>query len=525
MSSNKPRSKRGTVHLVGAGPGDPGLLTLRAARLLRRADVVVHDALVGEGILDLIPPTAERIDVGKRCGGRRTSQEEINEMLIRSVRTARTVVRLKGGDPFVFGRGGEEAIALQEAGVRFRVVPGITAAVGVSAYAGIPLTHRDFASSVTFVTGHGQAHRGGDRIDWDALARLGGTLAIYMGVGGLSRIADRLVSAGRPRTTPAAVIEWGTHARQRTVHGSLEEIAATAAEAGIGAPALVVIGEVAALRDRLAWFDQLPLRGVRVLVGRSRPQPSRIARALSRLGAEVHEHPKLRSAAAPRPAEIDRAFAALAAADWVVFSSPAAVNRFWAEALERGLDARALGGVRIAAVGRATASALGRRGIVPDVRTRTFETTAIETELTSFGSLDGAAILFPREGHLASPIAVALRERGAAVQEVEFFRTVLYDALAELPADVLPEVDAVVLPSSTAARTIAEATGAAGLTARVVAIGPKTAAAAESHGLTVDVTAGDHTVAGVVRSVLDVTADLRASFRSRPAEHQPLLLG
>ena len=290
------RPTTGKVYLVGSGPGDPGLLTVRAARLLRKADVVIHDALVSDAILALVRPGARLVDAGKRCGGRRTAQEEINRLLIESAATARVVVRLKGGDPFVFGRGGEEALALREAGIRCANVPGVTAAVGVAAYAGIPLTHRGLSSSVTFVTGHEERGRGSGGIDWDALARLHGTLAIYMGMTGLDTIAARLVEAGRSPSTPAAVIQWGTYRRQRTVEAPLERIASAAEAAGIGAPALVVIGEVAALRGEIAWFDQLPLHGRRILVARSRAQSSRIVSSLTRLGAEVTEYPRLRAA-------------------------------------------------------------------------------------------------------------------------------------------------------------------------------------------------------------------------------------
>ncbi|MQA90298.1 MAG: uroporphyrinogen-III C-methyltransferase [Gemmatimonas sp.] len=508
-----PPTGRGTVYLVGAGPGDPGLLTLRAARLLRRAEVVVHDALVGDQILDLIPPGTQRIDVGKRCGGKRTSQEQINDLLITAGRRARTVVRLKGGDPFVFGRGGEEAIALREAGVRFRIVPGITAAVGVSAYAGIPLTHRDFASSVTFVTGHRKTGGLSPHLDWDALARLEGTLVVYMGVRSLAEMASRLIAGGRSPQTPAAVVQWGTHARQRTVTAPLREIPAAAKASGIEAPALVVIGEVAGLRDQLAWFDRLPLRGIRVLIGRSRPQPSRIARALARLGAEVHEYPRLRSAAAPRSLEVDGGFAELPSSDWILFTSRPAVIRFWAEALERGLDARCLAGVKVAALGRATATALSRRGIVADVRTRTFESKSVARELARFGPLDGQRILFPREGHVESAITADLAERGAMVREVEIFRTLLYDSLAD--GGSAPEVDIVVLPSSTAARSVAPLLAESGSKVRVVAIGPRTAATAEKLGLVVDAIPSEHTVRGIVDSVREIAREVRAFQEGR----------
>ena len=242
----------GTVYLVGAGPGDPGLLTLRAARLLKRADIIVHDALVTQRILRLAHAGAERIDVGKRYGVRSATQTDINRLLIEAAARARVVVRLKGGDPFVFGRGGEEAEALRNARVRFRVVPGITAAVGAAAYAGIPLTHRELASAVMFVTAH---EAGADsHLDWDALARVHGTIAVYMGATQCRSVCERIVHGGRDPNTPAALIEWGTCAEQRVVTGSLRNLARRVEHAGLGSPAIIVVGEVTALRARLAWF-------------------------------------------------------------------------------------------------------------------------------------------------------------------------------------------------------------------------------------------------------------------------------
>jgi uroporphyrin-III C-methyltransferase len=241
----------GVVYLVGGGPGDPGLLTLRAARALRRADVIVHDALVSPRILDLAPASAERIPVGKRCGGRCTPQDEINRILIDSARRVAVVVRLKGGDPFVFGRGGEEALALSEAGVRFRVVPGITAAVGAAAYAGVPLTHRDYASAVTFIAGHEATGRAESRVAWNTLAAADGTIVIYMGVGRLREIVARLIAAGRSPTTPAALIQWATCPEQRTVTATLASLADEVERAGLGAPAVIVVGRVVGIREKL----------------------------------------------------------------------------------------------------------------------------------------------------------------------------------------------------------------------------------------------------------------------------------
>ena len=504
-SADRSHRSRGTVYLVGAGPGDPGLLTVHAHRLLRRADVVIHDALIGPEILELVPPAARLVDVGKRCGGRRTSQDRINELLIEAAAEARVVVRLKGGDPFVFGRGGEEALALAEAGVRFQVVPGVTAGVGVSAYAGIPVTHRDFASSVTFVTGHEERGRSRSRIDWEALARVEGTLVVYMGVGSLARTATRLIAAGRDAETPSALIEWGTLARQRSVTAPLRDIAAAAERAGIGAPALVVIGEVASLREQLAWFDKLPLRGKRVVVARSRPQESRIAASLRRLGAEVLEYPKLRAEPADLSSSETPVFGRLGDYRWVVFTSPAGVRHFWHRLRDVRLDARALGGVRIASFGIATTRALRKRGIEPEVAARTFDVEAVAESLGEAGPLEGARVLFPREANLPSAIATDLRERGVDLDELAVFKTTLDSGGS--PED-LASAEFVVLPSSSAAASFARGLGDRKLSAKVVAIGPGTAQTALGLGLPVDEIPETATAEAVVKAVRKLVAPL-----------------
>lgn len=494
---------RGVVYLVGAGPGDPGLLTVAAARLLRRADVVVYDALVGSAILDLIPSTAVRIDVGKRCGGRRTSQETIHEILLESAARHRTVVRLKGGDPFVFGRGGEEALALTEAGVRFRIVPGITAGVGVSAYAGIPVTHRRVSASVTFVTGHEDIGGAQSRIDWTSLARIQGTLVLYMGVGTLGSIAERLIASGKDAATPAAVIQWGTIARQRTVSGPLREIARLASEEGIGSPALVVIGEVVSLRDTIAWFDRAPLHGRRVIVARSRPQRSRIAGALRRAGAEVLEAPRLTDEAVPASGADVAAIVSAGEADWVVFSSVPAVRHFWQILTAAGGDARSLGGARVAGLGAETSKELRRRGIVPEVETRTFDVDRVAGLLEEGRRLGGGKVLFVRDASLPSPIATLLRDRGAIVHELGVFET------RRLPADPADFADAdfVVFPSSSSVRELLASGWRPSRQNRVVAIGPSTAEVAQQLGVQVGAIADEHSVEGVLRSIRRLLRD------------------
>jgi uroporphyrinogen III methyltransferase/synthase len=493
----------GTVYLVGAGPGDPGLLTLRAARLLRRAGVVVHDALVNPRVLDLLPPSAERIDVGKRGGGRRTPQAEINRTLVECARRARVVVRLKGGDPFVYGRGGEEALALREAGVRFRVVPGVTAGVGVPAYAGIPLTHRDLASAVTFVTGHEDIASHESRIDWEHLARTGGTLVVYMGMKRLRRATELLVRGGRDPQTPAAVIEWGSYPHQRTLSAPLAELADRAEAARLRAPALVVIGEVVALRDDLNWYERRPLRGLRAVVPRSRTQPSRLARSLARLGAEVTEFPRLRLAPPEDPVPLRRALHGLGAYHWVVFTSPTAVERFWEELFAEGMDARACAHARFACFGMATSAALERRGIRADVARPSFVPDTAARAMEASGTTRGVRILFPGEEEGTSAIAERLREAGAQVDKVGTYRhRVESDGTEGLRSELdAGAVDVIAFASSSTVLHFVRALGPSAGRATVAAIGPRTAKTARGHGLPVHVVPPEHTMNALIQAL------------------------
>jgi uroporphyrinogen III methyltransferase / synthase len=493
----------GTVYLVGAGPGDPGLLTVRAARLLRRAEIIVHDALISPEILAMIPLGAEAIDVGKRCGGRRTSQEEIHRILIESAGRARRVVRLKGGDPFVFGRGGEEALALREAGIRFRVVPGITAGVGAAAFAGIPVTHRHLSASVTFVTGHEDVGRDQSMVDWEALSRVKGTLVIYMGLSRLPALAARLVEAGRAADTPVAVVEWGTYRRQRTVRGSLATVAAVARDAGIEAPALVIVGEVAALHEELTWFEPQSLRGRRILVGRSRPEPSRLAKSLRGLGARVLEFPRLSAAPPAGAPALRNALDSLDGYDWILFTSVTAVDRFWSELRSSGRDARALAGTRFACLGRTTVAALARQGVRADAHAATFDPDRVADALLRGGLGSGSRVLFPREAGEQSPITGRLLEAGAEVTELAAFAIEADSEQVEGLRERISrgEVDVVVLPSSTAARQVAAAIGADLGAARVIAIGPGTAQTALACGLPVHAVPVEHTLPGLIRGI------------------------
>lgn len=493
----------GTVYLVGAGPGDPGLLTLRAAELIASADALVYDALVSDAIVARFPAEAARIYVGKRGGAHTRTQDEINALLVETARTHRRVVRLKGGDPFVFGRGGEEALVLADAGVPFEVVPGVTAGVAAAAYAGIPTTQRGMAVAVTFATGHEDPTKPEANLDWDALAKGGGTLVFYMGVGKMAENFARLLAAGAPPQTPAAVVEWGTHARQRTVTGTLETLPSLAKEAAIGAPALVVVGEVVTLRDRLRWFDARPLSGRRVLVTRARAQASDLAVLLEALGAEVVQFPVIRIDDPADPAALRAAAARAGEFDWLVLTSVNGVDRFFAALAAEGRDARALGGVRVCALGPATAGALARHGVRADLVPDEFIAEGVIDALTAAGPLEGVRILLPRAEVARAVLPETLRARGAEVTEVAAYRTVPDGAGAERVRAMLArgEIHAVTFTAASTVRNFVELAGTETGGAAIASIGPVTSAAARELGLAVDVEAAEYTIPGLVAAL------------------------
>jgi uroporphyrinogen III methyltransferase / synthase len=504
-----------TVHLVGAGPGDPGLLTVRALEVLRRAEVVVYDRLSQESLLELAPATAERIDVGKAPGQVRVPQEGINDLLVERGRQGQRVVRLKGGDPFVFARGGEEAAALAEAGVPFEVVPGITSAIAAPAYAGIPVTLRHSSTSVTIVTGHEEPGAGDDgTVDWGAVARVGGTIVILMGVARIGRIAAALIAGGRPPDTPVAAVQWGTRPEQRTVRATL----ATIGDQRLGTPSTIVVGDVAACD--LGWFESRPLFGRRVVVTRAREQASELVERLAALGAATVEVPAI---AIGDPADggealraaVDRL--AAGAYDWLVLTSPNGARRLLAALRDAGRDARALGRVRIAAIGPGTADALAEAQLVPDLVPPRFVAEAL---LEAFpdppdGAVDpaaaetvrpetvrpdadrAAAVLLVRAAVARDVLPDGLAARGWQVDVVEAYRTepAPLDGRA---ADALADAEIVTFTSSSTVTNLLATAGRDAVPPVVAAIGPITAATARDHGLTVDVEAEVHSIDGLV---------------------------
>ena len=482
----------GRVHLVGAGPGDPGLMTVRALELIAAADVILHDRLIPDAALAAARPDADLVDVGKRPGAPARSQEEIHRLLVEHARAGRMVVRLKGGDPFVFGRGGEEAEALRAAGVDYEVVPGVTAGVAAPAYAGIPVTHRDAASAVAFVTGHEDSDKPEPALDWAALARFPGTLVLYMGVRQLPAIARRLLDAGRDPDEPAAVVERGTLPDQRTVTGTLATIAERTAAADVGPPAVTVVGPVAALAERLAWLERRPLHGRTVAVTRARAQASELAARLRGLGAAVVEAPAIR--VVPLPGEAPD----LGRYDLICLTSPNGVRLLFERLRAAGRDARALAGATVAAIGPGTAGALRKHGIEPEVVPERSTAEGLVEALAERSPPARALVARAREARAVLPDA--LRERGAEVDVLE-----LYETVAEpLDGDRLAaarEADYVTFTSSSTVRFyFAAADGAP--RGRIVSIGPVTSATLREHGAEPDVEATRHDVDGVVEAIL-----------------------
>jgi uroporphyrinogen III methyltransferase/synthase len=501
---------RGIVYLVGAGPGDPGLLTIRGRELLRSCDAVVYDALVSEELLatELGGRDIERHFVGKRGGdSASTRQEEIEALLVRLGRAGRRVVRLKGGDPFVFGRGGEEAQALARAGVAFEVVPGITAGIAGPAYAGIPVTHRGLATAVTFVTGHEDPEKRERSTDWRALAQSGATLVLYMGVRTLPAVVQELLAGGRSPETPAAIVERGTFAGQRVVTATLATIAERARAAGVAAPAITIVGDVVALREQIHWLERRPLAAKRIIVTRARAQASSLAERLRELGAQVIEMPAIRIEPLP-PDPLRDALRQLEDYDWVVFASQNAVDLVWSAMRGLGLDARAFGHAKLAVVGRATADALLGYGLAADVIPDRFVAEALVDALRDREDVAGQRVLLPGALDARDVLADGLRAMGARVDVIPIYRTVVDGEGAAGVAERLRrgEADLVTLTSASTARFFVEAIGSE--LARVVpaaSIGPITSAAARELGLHVAVEATTSTIDGLVEAIMAFT--------------------
>ena len=504
----------GVVHLVGAGPGDPGCLTLRGRECLAAADVVVYDALANPALLSFTPPGAERIFAGKHgAGPHLLEQSEINDLLIARGRAGKRVVRLKGGDPFLFGRGGEEAEALAAAGVRFEVVPGVSSAYAVPAFAGIPVTHRDWVSGVTVLTGHEAHDKRAHRVRWDQIACAGNTVVLLMGLRQMSHNLERLLAAGLAPTTPAAAIRWGSMPGQEVVRATAGTLAAEVARRGMQPPVTVVIGEVVELREALQWFEQRPLFGRRILVTRASAQAPAIARLLGEEGASVVECPAIEIAPPETSEPLDDAIDHLERYRWVVFTSVNGVERFFARLDERGGDVRRLGAARIAAIGPETARALRRRYLHADLVPANYRA---EDLLDAFAaeSLDGCRVLLPRAAGARSILPEQLRARGAIVDEVVSYRSIKPGSSRDALRAALDDARALDCLTFTSSSTVThfldlvdEVDGAQGRArlsdAAVACIGPVTAATAREAGLRVDVVPAEYTIPALARAVVD----------------------
>jgi uroporphyrinogen III methyltransferase / synthase len=498
-------ARAGLVYLVGAGPGDPGLMTARSLELIAGADTVFYDRLIPLTALDGAREDAELVYVGKQPNVPSLPQEEIGDRLVAAAQAGKSVVRLKGGDPFVFGRGGEEGEALRAAGVEFEVVPGVTAGVAATAYAGIPVTHRDDSSAVAFVTGHEDPEKDESALDWDALARFPGTLVFYMGVKRLAENAAALIAGGRDAGEPAAAIERGTWPGQRTVVATLGTIADAVARQEIEAPALILVGAVAARREDLAWLERRPLHGRRVVVTRARAQASGLAATLRDLGAEVVELPAIRIEPRIDADEVRAAAAAIGVYELVCLTSPNGVRLLFEAIAATGLDARALAGATVAAIGPGTARALAERGVLADILPERFVAEAL-VEALDDTDVKGARVLVARAAEARDVLPEALRERGAEVDVVALYETVREAPDAEA-IEAAEAADYVTFTSSSTVTNLIEALGDRfPSNARIVSIGPVTSETAQAAGLTVDAEAERHDIDGLVQALLEDAA-------------------
>ena len=498
----------GTVYLVGAGPGDAGLLTLRGAELLGRADVVVYDALVNADLLRLAPAGAEFIYGGKRAKDHAIPQEELNQLLVAKAKDGKCVVRLKGGDPYVFGRGGEEAEELAAAGVPFEVVPGISSIVAAPNYAGIPLTHRDHCSSFTVLTGHEDPTKAETALDFAQLAASSGTKVVLMGVERIRQIAESLVAHGMDRKTPVGMIRWGTTGRQEVITGTLASIADIVAEKKFAAPAVTIIGGVVTLREKLNWFERRPLFGRRIVVTRTREQASQLSRQLIDLGAEVLEIPTIKIVAPDEKLPVVEALQGIGEYNWIVFTSPNGVTSFFDSFSKAYDDIRALGNVRFAAVGPATAAKLTELRLRVDVMPEQYIAAKVAGALNKFESMENLRVLLPR-AQVANPeLPKALEELGGIVDDVAFYKTVpeTEDVTGAAARLIEGGADWVTFTSSSTVENFHARFNLPELrrkfpSMRLASIGPETSKAIEALGLKPDLEARTHTIDGLVQAL------------------------
>lgn len=510
-------AKQGMVYLVGAGPGDPGLFTLKGKKLLEAAEVVIYDRLVSSKILAYAPENAELIYVGKESSNHALPQEEINKLLVSKAREGKRVVRLKGGDPFVFGRGGEEAQFVREHGCDFEIVPGITSAIAVPAYAGIPVTHRDDTSSVTIVTGHEKEDKAESSINWKELGESKNTVVFLMGVENLAYICEQLMKYGRDPATPVALIRWGTLPAQQVLIGELSNIAAKKQQAHFKPPAVIVVGEVVRQRQLLQWVENKPLWGKRIVITRARAQASILADKISDLGGEAIEFPSIQIRPLENLSPLYKALKDIRHYNWLLFTSVNAVDLFFNALRDQDLDIRDLGGIKIAAIGTVTRDKITDRGLKVDVVPEEFVAEGMIKALT--GKINsGDWVLLPRAQGARSILPDALKKAGAHVNEV-----IIYEAVPnhEVRSDILEaikggEVDYITFTSSSTVSNFVNIIGWQNVEiinrrSKVACIGPVTAKTANEHGLKTDIIANPYTIDGLVEAILEA---VKASQRT-----------
>ncbi|MEN8191124.1 MAG: uroporphyrinogen-III C-methyltransferase, partial [Thermodesulfobacteriota bacterium] len=506
-------NRKGKVYLVGAGPGDPGLITVRGKYLLGKAEVVVYDYLASSKLLKYVPQGAEMIYAGKKGGVKHThSQAEINQMLVDWAEAGKIVVRLKGGDPFIFGRGGEEVEVLAQAGIDFEVVPGVTSATAAATYAGIPITHREYTASVAFLTGHEDPTKPDSNIDWAKLATGAGTLVVYMGIKNLPVIVKNLIANGRDPKTPVAVVRWASTPEQRSVVGTLETIADIVRQSGIKPPALIIVGEVVSLRNTIDWFEKRPLFGKRIVVTRTREQASELMAGLEENGANCVEYSTIQIKPMDSYEELDEELDRLEEYHWILFTSLHGVKYFFKRLYKRGMDSRDMKGPGIAAVGRATADLLMEYGVRADLLPEVFTGEGLAEALLDQG-IEGRNILIPRAEKARQILPEMLRGAGAQVTITPVYRNVAPEGRREKLRDELESgtVDMVTFTSSSTVRNFLSMVGAESNSelkrlmheVRIAAIGPITAKTVTDNGLHVDIMPESHTIADMIHAIVE----------------------
>ena len=507
------------VYLVGAGPGDPGLITVRGAQCIEKADVILYDRLVNPWVLQNRKESCELIWVGKAPNRHALEQDEINRLLVEKAREGKTVVRLKGGDPYVFGRGGEEALALADAGIEFEVVPGVTAATGSAAYAGIPVTHRGISATLMIATGHEDPAKAEGIVDWVRVGAAGGTVAAYMGVKNLAAVAGGLMKGGMPPDTPACVIQEGTWACQRTIVGTVATIAGLAAKEGIEPPAVTILGEVVRLREKLKWFETRPLFGKQVVVTRAASQARDMIDGLMELGAEMIEFPTIRIEPLDEWRSVDDAIENLRRFDWIIFTSVNGVDAFLRRLVALGRDARALHGIRLCAIGSATGKRLATYYLKVDCQPEEFISKEIVFALEKHGGVRAKTFLVPRADIAPPELPDAIRALGGCVNDIAVYRTVRAAGREEgvlIYEDVFKNAKAtyVTFTSSSTARNFALCFSDGQMRdiaakARIASIGPVTSETLREVGLPPRIEANEHTNEGLIRAILEDAAALR----------------